>query len=103
MLCLAGFASKGCSLLRGMVTSVLEHWDVKQGMPPSSLRGRGGEAVAGAEPVERCSSLLLEGQPKGSVFAQLLVASSALLLISQDSTWHVWEPILEKEQEGLAC
>lgn len=45
----------------------------------------------------------LRSQPKGSVFAQLLVASSALLLISQDSTWHVWEPILEKEQGGLAC
>lgn len=63
----------------------------------------GGEAAAGAEPGERCSLLLLKSQPKGSVFAQLLVASSGLLLVSQDSTWHVWEPILEKEQEGLAC
>ena len=62
-------------------------------------RGSRGWCRAG----ERCSLLLLKSQPKGSVFAQLLVASSGLLLISQDSTWHVWEPILEKEQEGLAC
>lgn len=59
--------------------------------------------MAGEEPGERFSPLLLKSQPKGSAFAQLLVASSALLLIRQDSTWHVWEPILEKEQEGLAC
>lgn len=103
MPCLVGFASKGCSLLRGVVMSIPERWDVKQRVPPSSMRGSGGEAVAGAEPGERCSLLLLKSQPKGSVFAQLLVASSGLLLVSQDSTWHVWEPILEKEQEGLAC
>lgn len=103
MPCPVGFASKGCSLLRDVGTSILELWDVKQPMPPSSLRGSGGEAVASAEPGERCSLLLLKSQPKGSVFAQLLVASSGLLLISQDSTWHAWEPILEKEQAGLAC
>lgn len=76
---------------------------MKQHVPLNLLRGSGREAMAGAEPGERCSLLLLKSQPKGSVFAQLFVASSGLLLISQDSTWHVWEPILEKEQEGLAC
>lgn len=50
----------------------------------------------------RCSLLLLKSQPKGSVFAQLLVASSGLLLLSHNSAWRVQEPVLEKEQEGLA-
>lgn len=40
----------------------------------------------------RCSLLPLKSHPKGSASAQLVLASSALLLLGHDSAWHVQSP-----------
>lgn len=102
MPCPGGCASKGCSLLCVVVVSTPEQRGVRQPVPRSAPRGAEREPWPVPSP-GRCSLLLLKSQPKGSAFAQLLVASSGLLLLSHDSAWHVREPVLEKEQEGLAC
>lgn len=100
-----------CHALEGVQAKAAVPCSVSQsGAPQSSgvwgssylgaCRGSRGQCPARGE---RCSLLLLKSHPKGCVFAQLLVASSGLLFLSHDSAWHVWEPVLETEQESLAC
>lgn len=95
MSCPAGFASEGSCLApqRG------HGHPAREAAKPSPKEQRGTmvRAELGSDAL-----LLLESRPKGSASAQLGVASSGLLLIGQDSSWHAWESILEEEQDGLA-
>lgn len=80
--CPGGCASPGCC---GMARSPQSRgvWAARAGVPwePWPVASPG-----------RCSLLPLKSHPKGSASAQLVLASSALLLLGHDSAWHVQNP-----------